>query len=171
MRLPVSFSERRGCGRMEYTLVDLWNGQQKTARVCARIVCKPRDKLAFPFCRGVGSWSEPSHGWATTVASLGTGSIHAEAWIKIAMITLWCEGSPEHSQTGSKFKAQVPPHVNAEEALAPICNRSPSGLTAIDRVRGVTWINLFGDNAKIFEKMSPEHHGDRNVARVASTSD
>jgi hypothetical protein len=62
------------------------------------------DKLAFPFCRGVGSWSEPSHGWATTVASLGTRSIHAEAWIKIAMITLWCEGSPEHSQTGSQSK-------------------------------------------------------------------
>src|SRR6202030_4078861 len=32
------------------------------------------------------------------------------------------------------------------------------------------WINLFSDNAKIFEKMS-EHHGKRNVARVASTSD
>jgi hypothetical protein len=47
----------------------------------------------------------------------------------------------------------------------------PSGLTDIGCVRGATWINLFGDNAKIFEKMLPEHHGDRNVARVASTSD
>ena len=44
-------------------------------------------------------------------------------------------------------------------------------LTDTDRVRGATRINLFGDNAKFFEKMLPEHHCDRNVARVASTSD
>jgi len=47
----------------------------------------------------------------------------------------------------------------------------PSGLTDIDRVRGATRINLFGDNAKFFEKMLPEHHRDRNIASVASTSD
>ena len=53
----------------------------------------------------------------------------------------------------------------------PKLQHYPSGLTDIDRVRGATWINLFGNNAKLFEKMLPEHHGDRNVARVASTSD
>jgi hypothetical protein len=50
-------------------------------------------------------------------------------------------------------------------------NATPSGLTDIDRLRDAAWINLFGENAKIFEKMLPEHDGDRNVARVASTSD
>src|SRR6516225_781259 len=44
-------------------------------------------------------------------------------------------------------------------------------LTDTDRVRGATRINLFGDNAKFFEKMLPEHHCDRNIASVASTSD
>src|ERR1700756_572631 len=44
-------------------------------------------------------------------------------------------------------------------------------LTDTDRVRGATRIKLFGDNAKLFEKMLAEHHRDRNVARVASTSD
>jgi hypothetical protein len=31
-------------------------------------------------------------------------------------------------------------------------------LTYTDRVRGATRINLFGDNAKFFAKMLPEHH-------------
>ena len=35
----------------------------------------------------------------------------------------------------------------------------------------LSWIDLFGDSAKSFEELLPEHHGDRNVARVASTSD
>jgi hypothetical protein len=41
-------------------------------------------------------------------------------------------------------------------------------LTDTDHVRVG---NLFGDNAKLFEKVLAEHHGDRNIARVASTSD
>ena len=44
-------------------------------------------------------------------------------------------------------------------------------LTDTDRVRGAIRIILFGDNAKFFEKMLPEHHCDRNIASVASTSD
>ena len=54
---------------------------EKTARVCARFsLADQRDGLAFPSCHGVGSWSEPSHGWAITVARLGiTRSVHASA--------------------------------------------------------------------------------------------
>jgi hypothetical protein len=44
-------------------------------------------------------------------------------------------------------------------------------LTDTDRVRGATRINPFGDDAKFFEKMLPEHHRYRNIASVASTSD
>src|SRR6516165_6677311 len=44
-------------------------------------------------------------------------------------------------------------------------------LTDTDRVRGAIRINLFGDNAKFLEKMLSEHHCDRNIASVASTSD
>jgi hypothetical protein len=54
---------------------------EKTARVCARLsLADQRDGLASLSCHGVGSWSEPSHGWATTVAWLGiTTSVHASA--------------------------------------------------------------------------------------------
>src|SRR5271165_1554593 len=76
----TAFLGWRGCGRMEYTLVDLWNGQRRRLGLCSISFANQRDRLASPFCHGVGSWSEPSHGWATTVASLGTTrSIHARA--------------------------------------------------------------------------------------------
>ena len=57
---------------MEYTPVDLWTGRRRWLSLCSISFANQRDRLAFPFCHGVGSWSEPSHGWATTVASLGT---------------------------------------------------------------------------------------------------
>jgi hypothetical protein len=44
-------------------------------------------------------------------------------------------------------------------------------LTDTDRVRGATWINLFGDDVKFFEKMLPGHHRYRNIASVASDQD
>src|SRR6202163_5099840 len=56
---------------MEYTLVDLWNGRRRRLSLCSISFANQGDRLAFPFCHGVGSWSEPSHGWAITVASLG----------------------------------------------------------------------------------------------------
>src|SRR5580693_2601689 len=67
----TAFHGWRGCGRMEYTLVDLWNGRRRRLSLCSISFANQGDRLAFPFCHGVGSWSEPSHGWATTVASLG----------------------------------------------------------------------------------------------------
>src|SRR5271165_331734 len=50
---------------MEYTPVDLWNGRRRRLSFCSISFANQRDRLAFPFCHGVGSWSEPSHGWST----------------------------------------------------------------------------------------------------------
>jgi putative transposase len=81
----------RGCGRMEYTLVDLWNGRRRRLEFVLDIVCKPRGQIGF----SVLPWRwivERTFAWLGNYRRLARdyeiNPRTSEAWIKIAMIHL-----------------------------------------------------------------------------------